>query len=103
MSASDRLYSGRTIKGMRDLLPPETAVWSAVEDVARRVFRLYSFAEIRTPLVEETELFVRSVGETSDIVGKQMFTFMDKRGKSLSLRPESTAPVARAFVVRSPL
>lgn len=98
MPASDRPYRGRTIKGMRDLLPPETAVWSAVEDVARRVFSLYSFEEIRTPLVEETELFVRGVGATSDIVGKQMFTFTDKRGKSLSLRPESTAPVARAFV-----
>jgi histidyl-tRNA synthetase len=88
----------RSVKGMRDLLPPETAVWAAVEATARRVFALYGFAEIRTPIVEETELFVRSVGESTDIVGKEMYTFEDKAGRSLTLRPESTAPVARAFV-----
>jgi histidyl-tRNA synthetase len=83
---------------MRDLLPPETEIWTAVERTARRIFSSYGFEEIRTPLVEETELFVRSVGESTDIVGKEMFTFADRRGKSLSLRPESTASVARAFV-----
>jgi histidyl-tRNA synthetase len=82
---------------MRDLLPPETAVWSRVEAVARSVFARYGFAEIRTPIVEETELFVRGVGESTDIVGKEMYTFADKNGKSLTLRPENTAPVARAF------
>ena len=101
MPASDSPYRGRTVKGMRDLLPPETSVWSSVEEIARRTFQLYSFEEIRTPVVEETELFVRSVGESSEIVGKQMFSFADKRGKSLSLRPENTAPVARAFVQHS--
>ncbi|HVS65608.1 MAG TPA: histidine--tRNA ligase [Thermoanaerobaculia bacterium] len=88
----------RSVKGMRDLLPPETAVWAAVEATARRVFSLYGFEEIRTPIVEETELFMRSVGESTDIVGKEMYTFEDKGGRSLTLRPESTAPVARAFV-----
>jgi histidyl-tRNA synthetase len=62
------MKSPRSVKGMRDLLPPETAVWAAVEQVARRVFGLYGFAEIRTPIVEETELFVRGVGESTDIV-----------------------------------
>jgi histidyl-tRNA synthetase len=82
---------------MRDLLPPETALWARVEAVARAVFARYGFAEIRTPVVEETELFVRGVGESTDIVGKEMYTFADKNGKSLTLRPENTAPVARAF------
>ena len=90
-------YRARSVKGMRDLLPPETEVWSRVEATARAVFGRYGFAEIRTPMLEETELFVRSVGETTDIVGKEMYTFADKNGKSLTLRPENTAPVARAY------
>ncbi len=88
----------RGVKGTRDLLPPETAVWAAVETVARRVFSAYGYGEIRTPVLEETDLFVRGVGETTDIVGKEMYTFLDKKGRSLTLRPENTAPVARAFV-----
>jgi histidyl-tRNA synthetase len=87
-----------TVKGMRDLLPPETAVWAAVEAVARRVFSSFGYGEIRTPVVEETELFVRGVGESTDIVGKEMYTFPDKKGRSLTLRPENTAAVARAFI-----
>ena len=90
-------YRARSVKGMRDLLPAETAVWARVEATARSVFARYGFAEIRTPVVEETELFVRGVGEATDIVGKEMYTFADKHGKSLALRPESTASVARAF------
>ncbi len=88
----------RSVKGTRDLLPEETGVWAAVEAVARRVFAAYGYAEIRTPLLEDTELFVRGVGETTDIVGKEMYTFDDKKGRSLTLRPESTAPVVRAFI-----
>jgi len=87
-----------SVKGTRDLLPPETAVWTAVEETARRVFGGYGYGEIRTPILEETELFVRGVGEATDIVGKEMYTFPDKKGRSLTLRPESTASVARAFV-----
>ena len=86
------------VKGTRDLLPEDTALWSAVEAVARRVFADYGYGEIRTPLLEDTELFVRGVGETTDIVGKEMYTFDDKKGRSLTLRPESTAPVVRSFI-----
>ncbi|HEX5757946.1 MAG TPA: histidine--tRNA ligase [Thermoanaerobaculia bacterium] len=88
----------RSVKGTRDLLPPETAVWAAVENVARRVFTAYGYGEVRTPVLEETDLFVRGVGATTDIVGKEMYTFRDKKGRSLTLRPENTAPVVRAFV-----
>jgi histidyl-tRNA synthetase len=88
----------RRVKGTRDLLPPETAVWAAVEATARDTFALYGYQEVRTPVVEHTELFVRSVGESTDIVGKEMYTFPDRKGRSLTLRPENTAPVARAFV-----
>ncbi len=88
----------RGVKGTRDLLPEEAGVWAAVEAVARRVFTDYGYGEIRTPLLEDTELFVRGVGETTDIVGKEMYTFDDKKGRSLTLRPESTAPVVRSFI-----
>ena len=90
--------SYRRVKGTRDLLPPETALWAAVEATARSVFGRYSFDEIRTPIIESTELFVRSVGESTDIVGKEMYTFEDRKGRSITLRPENTASVARAFV-----
>lgn len=88
----------QAVKGTRDLLPPETGMWSGVEDVARRVFATYGYQEIRTPVLEDTELFVRSVGESTDIVGKEMYTFEDRKGRSLTLRPENTASVVRAFV-----
>jgi histidyl-tRNA synthetase len=91
-------YRARSVKGMRDLLPPETAVWARVESIARSVFTRYGFAEIRTPIVEETELFVRGVGEGTDIVGKEMYTFTDQSGRSVTLRPEATASVVRAYV-----
>ncbi|MGE5234692.1 MAG: histidine--tRNA ligase [Acidobacteriota bacterium] len=88
----------QAVKGTRDLLPPETALWAAVEETARRVFERYGFREIRTPIFEETELFARGVGEATDIVGKEMYSFADKGGRSLTLRPESTAAVCRAYV-----
>ena len=87
-----------SVKGTRDLLPPDTALWAGVEATARRVFSAYGFEEIRTPILEQTELFVRGVGEDTDIVGKEMYTFADKKGRSLTLRPENTAAVARAFI-----
>jgi histidyl-tRNA synthetase len=86
------------VKGTRDLLPPETAVWAAVEATARSTFALYGYQEVRTPVLEHTELFVRTVGESTDIVGKEMYTFADRKGRSVTLRPENTAPVARAFL-----
>jgi histidyl-tRNA synthetase len=86
------------VKGMNDLLPGEIEIWQHVERLARRAFHAFGYQEIRTPIVEDTALFVRSVGEATDIVGKEMYTFEDKGGRSLSLRPEGTAPAARAYV-----
>ena len=86
------------IKGMNDILPGEIETWQFLEQAARRVFGLYGYAEIRVPVVEKTELFCRSIGETTDIVEKEMYTFEDKSGNSLTLRPEGTAPVMRSFI-----
>jgi histidyl-tRNA synthetase len=88
-------------RGTRDLLPPETRLWQAVERVAREVFGSFGGEEIRTPLFEATELFVRSVGEATDIVHKEMYTFPDRKGRTLTLRPEGTAGVARAWIENS--
>ena len=85
-------------KGTRDILPPDTALWAAVEAAARAVFGRYGFREIRTPIFEETDLFARGVGESSDIVGKEMYSFVDKGERHLTLRPENTASVVRAYV-----
>ena len=84
------------IRGMKDILPPETSRWQWVEAVARETFELYGFREIRLPLLERTELFARSIGADTDIVAKEMYTFTDRRGDSLTLRPEATAQVVRA-------
>lgn len=88
----------RAVKGTRDILPPASAVWNKVEDAARRVFALYNYSEIRTPIFEETALFARGVGEETDIVSKEMYTFEDRDGSSLTLRPENTASVLRAYI-----
>jgi histidyl-tRNA synthetase len=88
----------RAVKGTRDLLPPSTAVWNAVEEAARRVFRNYNYHEIRTPILEDTQLFARGVGQETDIVTKEMYTFEDRDGSSLTLRPEATASVMRAYI-----
>ncbi len=88
----------RAIRGTRDILPPQSAVWNLVEDRVRRVFRTYNYAEIRTPIFEETALFARGVGEETDIVSKEMYTFPDRDGTSLTLRPENTASVIRAYL-----
>ena len=91
-------------RGTRDLLPPDTALWNFVETAVRDVFRAYNFHEIRTPIFESTELFARGVGEETDIVSKEMFTWEDRgraesdRGQSLTLRPENTAGVVRAYI-----
>ena len=88
----------QSIKGMRDILPPSSAVWNQVEAVARRIFRQFNYQEIRTPILEETALFSRSVGEETDIVSKEMYTFEDRDGSSLTLRPENTASVLRSYI-----
>ncbi|MGG3790609.1 histidine--tRNA ligase [Geobacillus thermodenitrificans] len=85
-------------RGTQDLLPGETEKWQYVEQVARDLCRRYGYEEIRTPIFEHTELFLRGVGDTTDIVQKEMYTFEDKGGRALTLRPEGTAPVVRAFV-----
>jgi histidyl-tRNA synthetase len=88
----------KAIRGTRDLLPPSTGVWNHVEQAAREVFRVFNYQEIRTPLLEETQLFARSVGQDTDIVTKEMYTFEDRDGSTLSLRPEATASVIRAYL-----
>src|SRR6201986_4851295 len=94
----------KAVRGTRDLLPPETALWSRIEATARQVFARYNFGEIRTPIFEDTSLFARGVGEETDIVSKEMFTWEDRaraaseKPQSLTLRPESTAGVVRAYI-----
>jgi histidyl-tRNA synthetase len=88
----------KAIKGTRDILPPESALWIEVERTAKEIFRLYGFSEIRTPIFERTDLFARGVGEDTDIVAKEMYTFEDRDDTSLTLRPEGTAPVVRAYI-----
>ncbi|HEY4905752.1 MAG TPA: histidine--tRNA ligase [Candidatus Sulfotelmatobacter sp.] len=94
----------KAVRGTRDLLPPETALWNFVESAVRDVFRAYNFQEIRTPIFESTELFARGVGEETDIVAKEMFTWEDRgraesdKGHSLTLRPEATAGIVRAYI-----
>jgi histidyl-tRNA synthetase len=83
---------------MRDILPPSSAVWNQVETAARRIFARFNYQEIRTPILEETSLFARGVGEETDIVSKEMYTFEDRDGSSLTLRPESTASVLRSYI-----
>jgi histidyl-tRNA synthetase len=112
----------QAIKGTRDLLPPETALWNQVEQTANEVFRTFGFGEIRLPIFEPTELFARSIGEDTDVVGKEMYTFSDRPAPaegdangpesslatrhsplatSISLRPEATASVCRAYIEHS--
>ena len=88
----------KAVKGTRDLLPPATVAWNRVEAVARAVFRAYNYHEIRTPILEETQLFARGVGADTDIVTKEMYTFVDRDETSLTLRPENTASVIRAYI-----
>ena len=97
-------YMIKAVRGTRDLLPPETALWNFVEAAVRDVFRAYNFQEIRTPIFEATELFARGVGEETDIVAKEMYTWEDRgraesdKGQSLTLRPEATAGIVRAYI-----
>src|SRR5512139_3887164 len=87
-----------SVKGFHDVLPDESARWQWIERQARELFARYNLAEIRLPMVERTELFSRSIGDTTDIVEKEMYTFGDRDGTSLTLRPEGTASVVRAYV-----
>ena len=94
----------KAVRGTRDLLPPDTDTWNSVESTVRELFRLYNFQEIRTPILEDLQLFQRSVGEETDIVSKEMFAWEDRarakseKGQWLALRPENTAGVVRAYI-----
>ena len=86
------------IKGFRDILPPESEQWQQIEEKARRLFQCFGFREVRLPILESTELFSRGIGAATDIVAKEMYTFADRKGRSISLRPEGTASLVRAYL-----
>lgn len=88
----------KSIRGTKDILPQEVKKWQYLEKVAREIFQKYGYEEVRTPIFEVTELFQRSIGEDTDIVTKEMYTFLDKKGRSLTLRPEGTAGIIRAVI-----
>ena len=91
----------KAIKGTKDLLPSDAPRWYHLENIVKKIFANFNYKEIRTPVFEETSLFARSIGEDTDIVGKEMYTFEDKGGSSLTLKPEMTAGVVRAFIEHS--
>jgi histidyl-tRNA synthetase len=97
-SASPKPRKFQAIKGVRDLLPAETPLWNHVERTAHQVFSTFGFGEIRLPIFEPTELFARAVGGDTDIVSKEMYTFDDRDDSKISLRPEATASVCRAYI-----
>ena len=88
----------QTIRGFRDILPDETSLWQKIETIAADLFRNFGFQEIRIPIMEKTELFARSIGEATDIVEKEMYTFPDRKGDKLTLRPEATASIVRSYI-----
>src|SRR3954464_16107083 len=92
-----------SVKGMNDILPPEVSKWQYLEEKARGTLDAFAYRELRTPVLEYTSLFVRSVGEVTDVVEKQMYTFDDRDGRSVSLRPEGTASAGRAYTESAPL
>src|SRR5690606_24509490 len=90
-----------SLRGMNDILPPEIHIWQKLENSIRDICARYGFEEIRTPILEQTALFKRGVGEDTDIVEKEMYSFLDKGGDHVSMRPEGTAPVVRSLVENS--
>jgi histidyl-tRNA synthetase len=88
----------RKIKGTQDILPDESNSWQTLEDMVRQRMRLYNYKELRTPIFEQTELFARGIGQLTDIVSKEMYTFKDRGKKDLTLKPEMTAPIIRAYI-----
>ena len=88
----------RSVKGTHDILPDEIPAWHRIERAAHHLFRRYGYREIRTPVFEETELFARGIGAETDIVSKEMYTFPDRDGSSLTLRPEATAGIVRSVI-----
>jgi histidyl-tRNA synthetase len=92
------MSSLQAIRGTHDILPAESPLWAAIEDLARKVLNQSAYREIRTPIFEQTELFARGIGEATDAVGKEMYSFEDRGGRSIALRPEITAGLVRAFI-----
>jgi len=88
----------QALKGFKDVLPGESEKWAFLEQTARKIFQNYGYSEIKTPILEKTELFARTIGAATDIVEKEMYTFADRSGDSVTLRPEATASVLRAFI-----
>ena len=86
------------IRGFKDILPGEVETWQHIETVARSLFEDFGFREIRIPIMERTELFARSIGENTDIVEKEMYTFADRKGDLITLRPEATASICRSYI-----
>jgi len=90
--------SVKALKGFKDILPDEAGLWQFIEKTARDIFHRYGFEEIKVPILEKTELFVRTIGESTDIVEKEMYTFVDRNGSSITMRPEGTASVIRSYI-----
>ncbi|HQE67510.1 MAG TPA: ATP phosphoribosyltransferase regulatory subunit, partial [Bacillota bacterium] len=88
-------------KGTKDVLPSESYKWQYVEGLIREICALHGYKEMRTPIFEHTELFERGIGDTTDVVQKEMYTMKDKGGRSITLKPEATAPFVRAFIEHS--
>jgi len=91
----------QNVKGTSDILPPEVAKWQFVERRRARILDAFAYRELRTPILEYTPLFLRTVGETTEVVEKQMYTFADRDGSSVTMRPEGTASAVRAYIARS--
>ena len=98
VDAKKKSKTPETLRGFRDVLPEEQSAWDKIEYLARSMARTYGFGRIRIPVLEATSLFERSVGKDTDIVEKEMFTFVDQGGVKMTLRPEGTAQVARAYI-----
>ncbi|MCK5437635.1 MAG: ATP phosphoribosyltransferase regulatory subunit, partial [Desulfobulbaceae bacterium] len=94
----DTDLSVKALKGFKDILPDEVRTWQMVERIARDIFHRFGFSEIKVPILEKTELFSRSIGEATDIVEKEMYTFEDRNGALITMRPEGTASLLRAFI-----
>ncbi len=88
----------QALRGFRDILPDETDIWQKIEKLAKEIFENFGFREIRLPILEKTEVFARGIGDTTDIVEKEMFSFQDSKGRSQTMRPEATASIARAYI-----
>ncbi len=91
----------RSVRGMNDILPPESEKWNLLENACRRLFHCYGYSEVRTPILESTALFARGIGEGTDIVDKEMYTFADRKQRSMTMRPEMTASCVRAYIQHS--